>query len=59
MKIGIITDSFRLGLRESLKKAADLGADGVQIYAVSGEMAPEALDAQARRDLKALIRSAF
>ena len=34
MKIGIITDSFRLGLRESLKKAADLGADGVQIYAV-------------------------
>ena len=55
MKIGIITDSFRLGLRESLKKAADLGADGVQIYAVSGEMAPEALDAQARRDLRAYI----
>lgn len=55
MKIGIITDSFRLGLRESLKKAADLGADGVQIYAVSGEMAPEALDAQARRDLKSYI----
>lgn len=56
MKIGIITDSFRLGLRESLKKAADLGADGVQIYAVSGEMAPEALDAQARPGPEVLHR---
>lgn len=55
MKIGVISDSFRLDLRQGLKAAAQLGADGVQIYAVSGEMAPEALDAQQRRDLKAYL----
>ncbi|MDQ0257975.1 sugar phosphate isomerase/epimerase [Evansella vedderi] len=51
-KIGIIVDSLHLPLREGLKKAKELGADGVQIYAVDGEMAPENLSAQARKDLK-------
>lgn len=55
MKIGIISDSFRLPLHEGLKKAAQLGANGVQIYAVSGEMAPENLNAQQRKDLKTYI----
>ena len=55
MKIGIISDSFRLNLRDGLKKAAQLGANGVQIYAVQGEMAPENLNAQQRRDLKHYI----
>ena len=41
MKIGIMSDSLRLPLYESLEKSRALGADGVQIYAVSGEMAPE------------------
>lgn len=41
MKIGIMADSLRLPLAESLKKARQLGADGVQLYAVEGEMAPE------------------
>ena len=40
MKIGVISDSFRLSLHDGLKKAAEVGAQGVQIYAVSGEMAP-------------------
>ncbi len=55
--IGIMCDSFRLGVREGLKKAAELGAQGVQIYAVSGEMAPEELSPAARKDLLAYIRS--
>ena len=55
MKIGIISDSFRLDLKGGLKKAAELGAHGVQIYAVAGEMAPENLNAQQRKDLKAYI----
>jgi L-ribulose-5-phosphate 3-epimerase len=37
MKIGIIVESLRLPLFEGLEKAAELGADGVQIYAVSGD----------------------
>ncbi|MDL2294254.1 sugar phosphate isomerase/epimerase [Ruminococcaceae bacterium OttesenSCG-928-D13] len=39
--IGIIADSLRLPLYESLEKCAALGADGVHLYAVAGEMAPE------------------
>ncbi len=34
MKIGIIPESFLLPLTEGIAKAAELGADGVQIYAV-------------------------
>jgi sugar phosphate isomerase/epimerase len=37
MKVGVITDSFRCPLKESLKKAAGLGFTGVQLYAVKGE----------------------
>lgn len=55
--IGIMVDSLRLGLREGLKKSKDLGADGVQIYAVSGEMDPANLSAQARKELRDYIAS--
>ena len=40
--IGIMADSLRLPFAESLKKCRELGADGVQLYAVEGEMSPEA-----------------
>ncbi len=56
-KFGIIVDSLRLPLRESLTKAKELGADGVQISAVNGEMAPENLTASARRELRDYIGS--
>lgn len=56
-KIGVIVDSFGVGVREGLRKAKEVGADGVQIYAVSGEMDPAALTAEARRELKAYIAS--
>lgn len=56
-KVGVIVDSFGIGVREGLKKAREVGADGVQIYAVSGEMDPAGLSAQARRELKSYIDS--
>ncbi|MBC8081083.1 MAG: sugar phosphate isomerase/epimerase [Gorillibacterium sp.] len=56
-KIGVIVDSFRVGIREGLVKAKEVGAEGVQIYAVSGEMDPDVLDATARQELKAYIDS--
>ena len=55
--IGVIVDSFGVGLREGLVKAKDAGADGVQIYAVSGEMDPSNLSPAARKELKAYISS--
>ncbi|MDR0401204.1 MAG: sugar phosphate isomerase/epimerase [Treponema sp.] len=44
MKIGVITDCFRLPLEDSLRKAAELGFSGVQIYAAQGEFDPSLLD---------------
>jgi L-ribulose-5-phosphate 3-epimerase len=55
--IGIMVDSLRLGVREGLKKAKELGADGVQIYAVQGEMDPANLTPAARRELKQYVES--
>lgn len=51
MKIGAIVESFRLGLDGGLKAAAGLKVDGVQIYAVRGEMRPGALSSKQRADL--------
>lgn len=56
-KIGVIVDSFGVGVREGLKKAKEVGADGVQIYAVKGEMDPAQLSANARKELKDYIGS--
>jgi len=51
-----MVDSFRIGVREGIKKAKEVGAAAVQIYAVSGEMAPENLSASARRELLSYIK---
>lgn len=51
-KIGVISDRFGLSPRDGIRRAKELGADGLQVYAVSGEICPEAMDAAARADLK-------
>ncbi|WP_099352587.1 sugar phosphate isomerase/epimerase family protein [Fredinandcohnia onubensis] len=56
-KIGIIVDGLGLPLQEGLKVAKNIGADGVQIYAVEGEMAPENLSTTARKELRTYIQS--
>jgi len=55
--IGVIIDSFRLPLDEALKKASALGAQGIQMYATTGEYAPENLNAAARRALLDKVKS--
>jgi len=54
-KIGVMVESFRLGLRPGIEKAAAIGADGVQIYATGGEMDADKLDSAARAELKSFI----
>ncbi len=49
--IGVILESFRLERSEAIKKAAEIGANGIQMYATSGENSPENLDKAARRAL--------
>lgn len=56
MKIGVMVDSFRLSLKEGIKKAKELGAEGIQIYAVSGEMAPENISSSKRKELLNYIK---
>lgn len=56
-KVGVIVDSFGVGVKEGLVKAKQVGADGVQIYAVKGEWSPENLSASARQEWKAYIAS--
>ena len=53
--IGVIADSFRLPFKESLVKAREIGADGVQLYAVSGETSPENLPAGSRQEILNII----
>lgn len=56
-KIGVIADSFRVGIDESVKKAASIGAQGLQLYATSGEMSPESLSARRKREILDRIES--
>ncbi|MBR2338612.1 MAG: sugar phosphate isomerase/epimerase [Clostridia bacterium] len=53
--IGIMADSLLLPLEESLKVSSQLGADGVQLYAVEGQMAPENLSAAKRGELRTML----
>ncbi|WP_138494591.1 sugar phosphate isomerase/epimerase family protein [Paenibacillus pinistramenti] len=55
-KIGVIVDSFGLGLQEGLLKAKEAGADGVQIWATQGEMDPARMTAQKRAELSRSLR---
>lgn len=54
-QIGIISDWLRLPFVQSLEACARMGADGVQLYAVDGEMAPENLTAAARAEKRRII----
>jgi L-ribulose-5-phosphate 3-epimerase len=47
-KIGVMSDSFRIGRMEGIRKAAELGADGVQVYLTE----PEAMNAAQRQEFK-------
>lgn len=53
--IGVIIDSFRTDIPTAVKKAAEVGAQGIQVYATRGEMAPENMNAQRIADFKALV----
>jgi L-ribulose-5-phosphate 3-epimerase len=56
-KIGVIIDSLKLGAKKGIEKAAELGADGFQIYVTEGEMAPENMDGAKRKGFRDFVRS--
>ena len=55
--IGVMLDSFKLETNEAIKKAAAIGAKGVQMYATRGEHAPENMSASARKELLDRMKS--
>lgn len=46
-----MVDSFRLSLQEGIKKSRQVGAEGIQVYAVQGDMSPENLTPVQRREI--------
>lgn len=54
--IGAVLESFRLPTFEAVKKAAELGLDGIQMYATKGENAPENLSGEKARELLNFVK---
>ena len=48
--IGVMLESFRLPWQQALKKAASLGVQGIQVYATTGELSPDKLTAQEKKE---------
>ena len=55
--ISVIVDSFRTDIKSAIIKAAELGADGIQMYATSGDYSPENLNGTARHELLNFVKS--
>ena len=55
LKTGVMIESFRLGVRQGIEKASEIGADGFQLYVTAGEMAPENLPPSGRRDFRRFV----
>ncbi len=53
--IGVIIDSFRTDIPTAVKKAASVGAQGIQVYSTHGEMAPENMNATKIAEFKKLV----
>lgn len=54
--IGVILDSFRKDILESLRLAADMGAKGIQVYATYGELSPKKLVGAKRREFLSMVK---
>ena len=54
-KIGAMTDSFKKSFRESLDKAVEVGAEGIQLYVTGGEMLYSNLDDAKLEEVKKLL----
>ena len=53
--IGVMTDSFKLPFEQGLAKAAEVGAQGIQLYVVDGEMKYDTFDDAKVARVRALL----
>ena len=54
-KLGIIVDSFRQDFKTNVEIAASLGADGIQMYMVEGELAPDNMTPEKIAEVKKIL----
>ncbi len=54
--IGVMVDSFRTDIPTAVKKAAGMGAQGIQVRTTWGEMTPENLTPEKRREFLKLVK---
>lgn len=57
MKIGVMVESFRLGFKDGVKKASEVGAAGIQAYATYGELAPENMTEDKVKETLDIVKS--
>lgn len=55
--IGVMLESFRQPTDIALRKAREIGAKGIQVYATKGERAPENMTADKRREFLDKVKS--
>lgn len=56
--IGVILESFKTDRSTAIKMAAQMGANGIQMYATEGENSPENLNASQRIELRKEVEGA-
>ncbi len=54
--VGVIIDSFRCDLKLAVKKAAEVGANGIQVYASHGTMDPDNLSKEQRKEFLKVVK---
>lgn len=55
--IGVMLESFKVSIPEAVKKAAEVGAQGIQAYARQGDLAPENMTPAKRREFLDMLKS--
>ena len=50
LKVGVFVDCLCLPIREGVVKAAEMGAEGIQVYVTSGEMLAANMDSAKRKE---------
>lgn len=53
--IGAMLDSFRLSTKDAIKKAAQIGAKGIQMYSTNGENSPENMTSSRICEIKKMM----
>ena len=55
--IGVMLESFKLPIPEAIKKAREIGAQGIQVYATNGELGFDNLVGEKRREFLDMVKS--